>query len=121
LWDASVKQIDNLTGLRAFAALSVFCFMHATWNRPAGTGSLGPLLIFFFWLKVPYFDYLFGALTVSFVLCLFKAGPIWLYASPVGVYGGRISYSFYMSHIITILTIEAWPARRCSRFRSSFR
>lgn len=65
------------------------------WFWRVGGLAIGPLL----WPQIEYLQYL---LTAMLVLCLFKAGPIFIFANPVLVYLGKISYSLYMSHLVAI-------------------
>jgi len=103
-------------GMSTIAALLFFivgfCTFRLGQNLPPsrlwriGSGTLGPFLVFIFWMQVPYLQYLFIALTAALILCLFKSGPSFLYANPVSVYLGKISYSLYMSHIITFSALR---------------
>jgi peptidoglycan/LPS O-acetylase OafA/YrhL len=75
------------------------------WWRLGGV-VLGPLIVFCFWAKIPYFPHAFALLAVAFILCLFKSGPIYLYANSISVYLGEISYSLYMTHVVTLFVLR---------------
>lgn len=77
-----------------------------SWLWRAGGVLIGPLIIFLLWLPAPHFHEIFVLLSALLILCLFKGGPVFLYANPVSVYLGKISYSIYMSHIITFSTLR---------------
>ena len=77
---------------------------HRLWR--VGGIAAGPLLVFLFWDQLPYLQYLFPITTAFLILCLFKAGPIFIYSNPVAVYLGKISYSLYMSHIFAFSVLR---------------
>jgi peptidoglycan/LPS O-acetylase OafA/YrhL len=73
----------------------------------AGANALGALLIFMFWLDVPFFRQAwFIVLMAILILCLFKAGPVFLYSNKLSVYLGKVSYSLYMTHGITLMVMR---------------
>jgi peptidoglycan/LPS O-acetylase OafA/YrhL len=82
-----------------------------SWFWRSGGIMIGPLLIFLLWLQPPRTHDAFVMLSALLILCLFKGGPVFAYANPVSVYLGRISYSIYMSHIITLWTVRGLAHR----------
>jgi peptidoglycan/LPS O-acetylase OafA/YrhL len=74
----------------------------------AGAAAIGPLLILAYWLSVPGFIWIFEAALGPWILCLFKSRPIFLYANPVSLYLGRLSYSLYMSHSVAFMVFRSW-------------
>jgi peptidoglycan/LPS O-acetylase OafA/YrhL len=73
-----------------------------------GAVAIGPLLIFAYWLPVPGFMWIFEATLGLWILCLFKSRPVLLYANPVSLYLGRLSYSLYMSHLVAFTVFRSW-------------
>lgn len=66
--------------------------------------AIAPLILLTFWMTSLqyYFDIAFPFLVIVMIASLFRAGPIWLYANPVSVYLGKISFSLYMCHIMVL-------------------
>lgn len=120
IWISQELPIDGVK--HGWYALS--CLLHFTlgfvayraganlpngWPWRAGAIVLGPAIVFLFWLYpfIPdQFYYLFMAMTALLILCLFRAGPVFGFANPVSVYLGKVSYSLYMSHIITFVVLR---------------
>jgi peptidoglycan/LPS O-acetylase OafA/YrhL len=115
----------RLTGLK-FGAGCVFYFTVGFCAYRAGEAlpKLSPrfwtfsayamtaVAILFLWLRtvfplLPQTFSVAASTSALLILCLFKAPPTLLFANPLSEYLGRVSYSIYMSHVLTVTALRA--------------